>query len=194
MSRLLISAALVAAATLAPTAAFAQAIPAAIVAVVDLDKVTADCTACKTASAALRSQVTALGTRETQLAAPLKTEQQAIQKAIDALAGKAPDAALEARIKAFQTKQQSGAAELQRQQQQLQRNQAFIQQQIQAKLGPIYQQVMTRRGANVLMEVGATLATAATVDVTADVVTALNAALPSLRTTAPPAAQQPQGR
>ena len=195
MSKYLISAALVAAAaTLAPTAAFAQAIPPAIVAVVDLDKVTADCTACKTASAALRSQVTALGTRESQLAAPLKTEQQAIQKAIDALAGKAPDAALEARIRAFQTKQQAGAAELQRQQQQLQRNQAFIQQQIQAKLGPIYQQVMTRRGANLLMEVGATLATAATVDVTADVVTALNAALPSLRTTAPPPAQQPQGR
>jgi len=194
MNKYLISAALVAAVTLTPTAASAQAIPAAVVAVVDLDKVTTDCNACKTASAALRSQVTALGTRETQLAAPLKTEQEAIQKAIDALAGKAPDAALEARIKAFQTKQQSAAAELQRQQQQLQRNQAHIQQQIQAKLGPIYQQVMQRRGANLLMEVGATLATAAAVDVTADVVTALNASLPSLQTTAPPQAQQPQGR
>ena len=194
MSKYLISAALAAAATLAPTAALAQAVPPAIVAVVDLDKVTTNCNACKTASAALRSQVTALGTRETQLAAPLKTEQQAIQTAINALAGKAPDAALEARIKAFQTKQQSGAAELQRQQQQLQRNQAHIQQQIQAKLGPIYQQVMQRRGANLLMEVGSTLATAASVDVTTDVVTALNAALPSLQTTAPPQAQQPQGR
>lgn len=193
MSKYLISAAF-AAAMLVPAAASAQAIPPAVVAVVDLDRVTTDCTACKVASAALRSQVTALGTRETQLAAPLKTEQQAIQAAINALAGKAPDAALEARIKAFQTKQQSGAAELQRQQQQLQRNQAHIQQQIQAKLGPIYQQVMQRRGANLLMETGSTLATAATIDVTNDVVVALNAALPSLQTTAPPQAQQPQGR
>jgi len=193
MSKNLICAALVAAA-LVPSTASAQAIPAAVVAVVDLDRVTTDCTACKTASAALKSQVAALGTRETQLAAPLKTEGQSIQTAINALGGKTPDAALEARIKAFQTKQQSGSAELQRQQQQLQRNQAYIQQQIQTKLGPIYQQVMQRRGANLLMETGSTLATAATVDVTADVVAALNASLPSLQTTAPPQAQQPQGR
>lgn len=193
MRKFLISAA-VAAAALTPGAAVAQAIPAAIVAVVDLDRVTTDCNACKTASAALKSQVAALTTREAQLAGPLKTEQAAIQKAIDALAGKAPDAALEARIRAFQTKQQSGAAELQRQQQQLQRNQAHIQQQIQAKLGPIYQQVMQRRGANVLLEVGSTLATASTIDVTPDVVVALNASLPSLQTTAPPPPAQPQGR
>jgi Skp family chaperone for outer membrane proteins len=184
MSKILFGAAL-AAAMLAPSAALAQAVPAAVIAVVDLDRVTTDCNACKTASAALRSQVTALSTRETTLAAPLKTEGQAIQTAINALAGKAPDAALEARIKAFQTKQQTGAAELQRQQQQLQRNQAHIQQQIQTKLAPIYQQVMQRRGANVLMEVGSTLATATSVDVTADVVAALNASLPSLQTTAP---------
>ena len=194
MSRFLISAALVASA-LAPSAANAQAVPAAIVAVVDLDRVTTDCNACKTASASLKSQVASLTSREQQLAGPLKTESQAIQKSIDALAGKAPDAALEARIKAFQTRQQSGAAELQRQQQQLQRNQAYIQQQIQTKLGPIYQQVMQRRGANVLMEVGSTLATTTSVDVTADVVVALNAALPSLQTTAPAQTQQtPQGR
>lgn len=194
MSKYLISAAIAAAAVLVPTVASAQAVPAAVVAVVDLNKVTTDCTACKVASAALRSQVTSLETRESQLAAPLKTEQQAIQAAINALGGKAPDAALETRIKSFQTKQQNGAAELQRQQQQLQRNQAYIQQQIQAKLGPIYQQVMQRRGANLLMEVGSTLATAASIDVTSDVVVALNASLPSIQTTAPPQAQQPQGR
>ena len=50
--------------------------------------------------------------------------------AIDALAGKQPDAALQARIKAFQTKQQTGAAELGRKQQEIQRNQQYIQQQI----------------------------------------------------------------
>ena len=192
MKKFLISAAL-AASILTPTAASAQAVPAAVIAVVDLERVSRDCTACKTASTTLQGQVNALKSREQALATPLQTEGKSIQAAIDALKGKEPDAALQARIKAFQTKQQQGAEELQRQQQQIQRNNAYVTQQIQAKLGPIYQQVMQRRGANVMMEVGSTLATAATVDVTNDVLTALNTALPSIQTTAP-AQQTPQSR
>ncbi|WP_155265373.1 OmpH family outer membrane protein [Sphingomonas segetis] len=192
MKTLLISAAF-AAAFLVPSAASAQAVPAAVVAVVDLDRVTSDCTACKTAAAALRGQVQSYQAREKSLTTPLQTEQQSIQAAVDALKGKEPDAALQARVKAWETKRQQAAQELSGQQQQIQRNQQYIQKQISDKLGPIYQQVMTRRGANVLMEVGATLATAQNVDVTNDVLAALNAALPTLGTTAP-ATSQPQGR
>ena len=192
MTRMLFSAAL-AASILMPATAQAQAIPAAVIAVVDLEKVTANCNACKTANAALRSQVTALQNREKALAAPLETEQKAIQAQIDALAGKAPDAALQNRVKAFQTRQQQGAQELQRQQQQIARNQSHIQQQIAQRLGPIYQQVMQRRGATIMLEQGSTLAAASAVDVTNDVTAALNTALPSIQTTAP-AQQQPQGR
>jgi outer membrane protein len=185
-----------AAAVAAPTVVSAQAIPSAVVAVVDLEKVTNQCTACKTAQAALQSQVNALKSREQALAGPLKTEGQALQTAVDALKGKEPDAALQNRIKAFQTKQQQGAQELARQQQQIQRNQAYISQQISAKLGPIYQQIMQRRGANVMVEIGNTLASGSALDVTNDVLSALNSALPSVQTTAPaqPAQQQPQGR
>lgn len=195
MKKLLISAA-VAAALVTPAAAVAQAIPPAIVAVVDLDKVSNDCNACKAASVTLRGQVTALQTREKTLAAPLQAEGKSIQAAVDALNGKEPDATLQARIKAFQTKQQQGAAELQAQQAQIQRNSAYVQKQIQDKLSLIYGQVMQRRGANLLIEVNSTLATSASVDVTADVVTALNAVLPSVSTTAPPETKpaQPQGR
>ena len=192
MKTLLVSAAF-AAALLAPAAARAQAVPAAIVAVVDLDRVTSECNACKTASAALKSQVSTFESRRNSLATSLQTEQKSIQTAIDALKGKEPDAALQARVKAFQTKAQSSEQELAGQQSQIQRNQAYIQKQIQDKLNPIYQQVMTRRGANILMEVAATLATATSVDVTNDVLGALNTALPSISTTAP-ASQQPQGR
>ena len=109
MKTLLMSAAL-AAALVAPSAASAQAVPAAVVAVVDLDRVTQQCNACKTAQAALSSQITAYQTREKSLATPLETEQKSIQAAVDALKGKEPDAALQARVKAFQTKQQQGAA------------------------------------------------------------------------------------
>ncbi len=184
-----------AAAIALPAAAQAQAVPAATIAVVDLDKVTTDCNACKTANAALQSQVAAFRARQQALATPLETEGKALQTAVAALNGKQPDAALQARITAFENKRNQGAQELGRQEQQIQRNQAYIQQQIAAKLGPIYQQVMQRRGANLMLEIGTTLASASRLDVTADVTAALNAALPSVATTAPAQQQrQPQGR
>ena len=195
MKKLLVSAAF-AACMLAPAGAQAQAIPAAIVAVVDLEKVTTDCNACKTARATLQGQVNGLQSREKALATPLETEQKSIQAAIDALKGGEPDAALQARMKAFEAKRQQAAQDITNQQQQIQRNSAYVTQQVQAKLNPIYQQVMQRRGANLLLETGSTLATSASVDVTNDVIAALNAALPSLQTTAPAQAQpqKPQGR
>jgi Skp family chaperone for outer membrane proteins len=185
-----------AAMVLTPVGASAQAIPGAVIAVVDLEKVSSECTACKAAKTALEGQVTALKSREAALAAPLKTEGQSLQTAVEALKGKDPDAALQARIKAFQAKQQQGAQEIARQTNQIQRNQAYVSQQISTKLGPIYQQVMQRRGANVMVEAGATLASGANLDVTNDVLAALNQQLPSVSTTAPaaPAQQQPQGR
>jgi len=195
MKNLLILSSLVASAVI-PSTAHAQALSPAVIAVVDLDKVTADCTACKTALAALRAQGQAYQSRESALAAPLQTEQQSLQTAVNALNGKEPDAALKARITAFQNKQQQGATELQRQQQQLQRNQQYVQKQIADKLGPIYSQVMQRRGATIMLEQGATLATAQSIDVTNDVLAALNTAMPTIQTTAPaaPATSTTQGR
>ena len=198
MKTLLVSAAL-AASMILPAAASAQAVPAAVIAVVDLDKVTSDCNACKTAAASLRSQATALQNREQALVAPLQAEQKSIQTAIDALQGKEPDAALKARATAFQTKYAQAQEEAQRSSQQLQRNSAYINQQVRDKLGPIYQQVMQRRGATIMVEVGTTLAASSNVDVTNDVLAALNAAMPTIQTQAPaaaaqPARKQPQGR
>ena len=194
MNKILLTAAL-AATFVAPAAVQAQAIPGAIIAVADVDRVTAECNACKTAVAALRSQAQTLQAREKALADPLAAEQKSIQTAIDALGGKEPDAALKTRVTQWQTRQQNAAQELQRSQQQLQRNQQYIQQQVAAKLGPIYQQVMQRRGANLLVDTNVTLAMANSVDVTNDVLAALNAALPTIATTAPAQTQTtPQSR
>jgi len=52
---------------------------------------------------------------------------------------------------------------------------------------------MTRRGANIMLETGATLATSSSIDATNDVLAALNTALPTLATTAP-AQSAPKGR
>jgi Skp family chaperone for outer membrane proteins len=198
MKRLLISASILIAVGL-PSAAQAQAIPGAIIAVVDLEKVTSNCNACKTAKAALQGQLTSYQNRQKALAGPLETEQKAIQAAAEALNGKEPDAALKARVQTWETKRQQAAQELARSEQQIQRNSQYVQKQISDKLGPIYTQVMQRRGANIMVEIGQTLASGATLDVSNDVLAALNTAMPTIQTTAPaapaqPQRQQPQGR
>jgi outer membrane protein len=193
MNRLLISASLAGVSMMLPSVAQAQAIPAAQIVVVDLDKVTTACNACRTAQTALRDQAAAQQGRETSLVAPLTTEQKSIQAAVDALNGKAPDAALQARAKAFQTRYQQAQEQAARGRAQLEANQTYIRKQIADKLGPIYSQVMQRRGANLMVEIGTTLASASALDVSNDVVAALNAALPTIQTTAP-VPQQPQGR
>jgi outer membrane protein len=190
-----LTAALIAASALA-SPALAQRVPAASVAVVDLDRVGRECNACKTAGAALQSQVTAFNNRRQALNTQLQPERTQLQTAVNALAGKQPDAALTQRIQAFQQKEVSAAQELERSQTQIQRNQAYISQQINTKLAPLLQPAMERRGANVLMDSGAAIRYATTVDITNDVLAALNGALTSVATTAPAQPQQtnPQGR
>ena len=195
MKKLLATAAF-AASLVTPAVAQAQAVPPAVVAVVDLQRITNDCTACKLAQASLQAQIAALQGREKNLSGPLETEGKSIQAAMAALAGKDPDAALAARIKSWQARRDQGAQEIAAGQQQIQRNQQYIEKQIVDKLNPIYTQVMQKRGANILVEAGTTLATSQSVDVTTDVLTSLNAALPSIATQAPatPKPATPQGR
>ena len=159
-----------------------QAAPANIV-VVDNERVYAECTACKAAQSQLQGQATALQARQAALAAPLKTEAQALQTDAEALKGKAPDAALQARANAFQQKQASANQELSRLQQNIQSTQANVLRQINAKLGPAINQVMVAKGANLALDIGATLAHGAGLDVTTDVLAALNVTLPSVSVT-----------
>jgi Skp family chaperone for outer membrane proteins len=182
------------AATMIATPAFAQSVPAAKVAVVDLDRIGRECNACRTAGAALQAQVTAFNTRRQQLTTQLQPDRTALQAAVTALNGKEPDAALRTRIQAFQQREATAAQELERQQNTIQRNQAYVSQQVNQKLAPLLQPAMDRRGANVLLDSGAALRFATTVDITTDVLTALNAALPSVSVTAPAQAAAPQGR
>ena len=191
--KILLTSAALAASMLVSGAAYAQAMPAAVVAVVDLQRVESECTACRTAITSLRGQQTAEENREKALATPLQAEGRSIQTEVNALNGKQPDAALKAKAQAWDGKRQQAEQEAQRGREQLQRNAEYVQQQIQTKLNPIYTQVMQRRGANILVEQRATLASASAVDVTNDVLTALNAALPSVSTTAPVQSQS-QGR
>jgi Skp family chaperone for outer membrane proteins len=163
-----LSAALVAASALA-TPVLAQQVPNAQVAVVDLDRIGRDCNACKAAGATLQSQVSAFNTRRQQLNTQLEPERTSLQTAVNALNGKQPDAALTTRIQAFQQREVNAAQELEKQQNQIQRNQAYISQQINAKLAPLLQPAMQKRGGNILLDSGAAIRFAPTVDITNDV-------------------------
>jgi Skp family chaperone for outer membrane proteins len=197
MKTLIYLTALAASATAVPTAAVAQRAPAAVIIVVDSDRIYRECTACKSAQSQLQGKVTALQTRQKSLADGLRPEGQSIQAAIQALAGKEPDAALRARVKAFQAKEEAANKELQTGQQSLQSIQANVMRQLNTRLSPIINQVMTSKGANIAVDVDATLGHSQGTDVTAEVLAALNSALPSVSMTPLPASaqqQQPQGR
>jgi Skp family chaperone for outer membrane proteins len=166
--------------------------------VVDTGRIFGECTACKAAQAALKVQADAIQARQQALAAPLQTEGQALQQAINALAGKEPDAALKARATAFQQKQQDAQKELAGREETFNRNRAFVGQQVSAKLNPIIVATMKARGANVAIDPQSILAYEPALDATADVLAQLNTQLPSVSTTAPAAAApttpQPAGR
>lgn len=179
----------------APTApAFAQALPDAKIAVVDSERIFRDCTACKAATTQLQTQRQQLQALATQLGQPLQTEAQSLQTAVTAAKGN-PDAALQTRIRAFEQKQQQAQAQIGQQEQQVQRNIGYVREQIGTRLGPIITQIAQQRGATLAVDKGNSFYNAPATEITDAVLTALNAALPSVSVTAPaqaaPAATAP---
>ncbi|HEX8400689.1 MAG TPA: OmpH family outer membrane protein [Allosphingosinicella sp.] len=190
MTKLLSGAALAVLALSVPAAVSAQRLGPAVVAVVDTDRISRECTACRAAATQLQNQGNTLRTRAQALQTQLQTQGQPIQTAVAALNGRQPDAALQQRITAFQTAQNNAQQELARGENNLRSTQANVQQQIGARLGPIINTVMTARGANVAVDRGATLAAAPALDITNEVLAQLNQQLPSVSVT--PLPQQPQ--
>lgn len=181
----LMFAALAASTALLPAAASAQALAAPVIAIVDVQRAQTQCNACKTALTQLEAQLAGLRTLQTSLEAPLRTEANALSAAGQALGGRAPDAALQARAAAFQKKQSDAQAQLAARQQTFERNRAYVLQQINTKLQPAVASVFARRGASVMLDASQVIQSAPGLDVTADVIAALNAGLPSISTTAP---------
>jgi outer membrane protein len=205
MNKLALGTAMAALSLALPAVAHAQKAPGAVIVVVDTDRIYRECTACKAAQTQLQGQVTSARTRAQQLGQPLQTEAQSIEQAGAALrnqsgaARAAAETALNSRVQQFQQKQTSAQQEVARLEQNIQSTQANVLRQINTRLNPVITQVMNARGANVALDVNATLARSGSLDVTNDVLTALNAALPSvsvvpLPQSQQPAQPQPQGR
>ena len=194
MNKLLLSSAIAVLAAATPMVASAQAIPGAVIAVVDRDRIASTCTQCAAASAQLQAQVQAYQTRETQLSTPLQTESQAIQAAISALPqGGQPDPALRTRIQTFQANQQAAERELGGRQETLRRNQQYLVQQIIQRMDPLVGQVTRERGANLALDVSSTLAHGPALDVTDAVLALMNQNAAAFSVTAPPPQQPAAG-
>lgn len=189
-TKTLIAALAIAGASLGAGTAAAQALTDAKVAVVDVDRVMAQCTACVAANTQLQSQRTALQQFAQQQGQPLQGEQTALEAALKAAAGK-PDAALTQRVQAFQTKAQTAQRAVSEREQTFQRNVQYVQQQVAQRMVPVIQQVSQQRGATMAIAKESLLFSAATVDITDAVLTSLNQQLPSVSVTAPPPQQQP---
>ena len=192
MRHITLFAALAASTLTIPATAQAQRLPAAVIAVVDTERVYRECTACRSAQQQLQTQATSLQARQQTLATQLRPEGEQLQTAVQALNGRQPDAALRQRLEGFQQRQTQANQELAQTQQRLQSTQAHVLQQINQRLDPIVTQVMTARGANVVLSTDATLANAPAVDVTNDVLARLNQALPAVSVTPLPQQQQQQ--
>jgi Skp family chaperone for outer membrane proteins len=197
MNKLAFGAAIAALSLGLPGVAQAQRTPGAVIVVVDTDRIYRECTACRAAQTTLQGQVTSARTRAQQLGQPLQTEAQSIEQAGTALrnqsgaARAAAETALNTRLQAFQQRQTAAQQEVARLEQNIQSTQQNVLRQINVQLNPVINRVMTARGANVALDTNATLARSNTIDVTNEVLTALNAALPSVSVTPLPQAQQP---
>ncbi|HYJ82086.1 MAG TPA: OmpH family outer membrane protein [Allosphingosinicella sp.] len=197
MNKLAFGAAIAALSLALPGVAQAQRTPGAVIVIVDTDRIYRECTACKAAQTQLQGMVASARTRATQLGQPLQTEAQSIEQAGAALrnqtgaARATAETALNTRVQQFQQRQTTAQQEIQRLEQNIQSTQANVLRQINAKLNPVITQVMNARNANIALDTSATLARSGTLEVTNDVLTALNAALPSVSVTPLPQAQQP---
>ena len=204
MNKLAFGAAIAALSVALPGVAQAQrSTPGAVIVVVDTDRVFRECTACRAAQTQLQGMIGSARTRAQQLGQPLQTEAQSIEQAGAALrnqsgaARAAAETALNSRVQQFQTKQTTAQQEIARLEQNIQSTQANVMRQINERLNPIFTTVMTAHQANIALDTSATLARSNSLDVTSEVLAALNQQLPSVSVTPLPQAPtqpQPQGR
>lgn len=203
MTKYAFGAAIAALALAMPAAAPAQRVPGAVIVVVDSDRIYRDCNACKAAQTQLQSQLTTMQQRAAALGQPIQQEAQSLQQAAAAArnqqgaARTTAENQLQQRAQQLQQREATANQELQRMEQTLRSTQANVVRQINERLNPIINQVMTQRNANLALDVGATLARSQALDITNDVLNLLNQQLPTVSVTPlpqQPGQQQPQGR
>jgi len=188
-----------AALALAPMTAIAlAAAPAAAqsklgIAVVNLDRAVAETTAYSTARSQMnttyKGTIDSFNARKAALDTELKTKSDALQAALKAAGGK-PTPALETQYQQLQQRSQQAQGELQQLGQPLGLANAYVEQQITAKLNDALKAAMGKAKVDLVVSPEAAISYAPSVDITAMVTAELNTLVPSVGIV-PPAGWQP---
>ena len=192
----------VAALSLATTGTAVAQRNAPAVLVVDVQRISSECTACRAAQAQLQTQLNDFQQRRNTLGQQINTEGAPLQQAVNALNGKDPDANLQQRLRTFEQRQQQAAQELQSRGAQIESTEAHVNKQIFDRLVPILESIRANRNAGIVVARSSVFAANPTLDVTNDALAELNRQLPSVSVTplpqpaqpAQPTQPQPQGR
>lgn len=163
------------------------------IAVVDLQRAVATSTAYSTARTQIQTtykpQIDSFTTRKNAIDADLKAKGTALEAAMKAAGGK-PTPAIQTQYEAYQKAGQDGQAELQRMGQPIALANAYVEEQISAKLSDALKSAMTKAKVDLILSPDATVSYQPTVDITQSVVAELNTLVPSVGIT-PPAGWQP---
>ncbi|HEX7872555.1 MAG TPA: OmpH family outer membrane protein [Sphingobium sp.] len=139
-----------------------------------------------------KAQIDQFNSRKTALENDLKTKQDALNAGVKAAGGK-PTPALQAQYEALQAGQQNAQAELQRIGQPVALAQAYVEEQISAKLGDALKNSMSAAKVDLVLKPEATVSYQPTVDLTAQVKAQLDTLIPNASIT-PPAGWRPGGQ
>lgn len=167
-----------------PTAALAQAAaPQSAIIIVDIDRVLTASAAGRGAQAELKTKADGVQSRFTSLQNQFRTEEEQLLKARQSNS-MAPEA-LQAKLKDLQTRSVNANNEINNRQRDLANSVGYVRQQILNGANPIVQALMRERGAQVVLEKGATLISNPALDVTNEVIARLDKSLPRVSTTPP---------
>ncbi|MGE4409990.1 MAG: OmpH family outer membrane protein [Sphingobium sp.] len=191
----------VALATVPVAALAATALPASAqsklgIAVADIDKAVNDSNAATTARTQMQTTYKAnidnFNTRKTALDTELKQKGDAFQAAVKAANGQSTPA-LQTQYQALQKSQQDAQAELQRIGQPIALANAYVEEQISAKIGDALKAAMSKSKVDLVLQPGATISYQPSVDITAAVTAEINALVPTVSIT-PPAGWRPNAQ
>ena len=139
-----------------------------------------------------KAQIDAFNARQTAIEADLKAKQTALQTAANAAGGKTTPA-IQAQYDAFQKARSDAQAELQRLGQPIAVAQAYVEEQISAKLGDALKAAMTASKVDLVIKPDSAVSYQPSVDITGAVKAQLNTLVPSASIT-PPAGWRPGGQ
>ncbi|HZG08440.1 MAG TPA: OmpH family outer membrane protein [Allosphingosinicella sp.] len=201
MKRILFGAAIAALLLGLPGAALVQRPPGAVIVVVDMGRISRECTACRFAAAQVQAMESSNQRRTQQLQQSLQPELRSLESAAAALdeqpvgAGRTQqETALNTRYIRYQARQTHAQQEMAQMEQTIQPVRANVARQINERLRPVVHSVTHTHGANLAVSTDAALSFYRSLEVTDEVLSRLNDAMPHVSLLPPRQQTRPQGR